>query len=145
LSLRYVFSSFQNSQYWIFTNSHYQASTIFVFAAAVTSTALYGALAGTFNSVLKPYEIKAYVGKNMLTVVWLAVAFSLASGFFWLISSCCCSGKNGQKKVVVEKTPYTYERVASPYLGAQQGHQAPAGSHQQYGGSAYEPFRHERV
>jgi hypothetical protein len=121
------------------------ASTIFVFAAAITSTALYAALAGTFESVLKPYNIKASLGKNMLTVVWLAVAFSLASGFFWLISTCCCSGKNGHKKVVVEKTPYTYERVASPYLGAaQQGHPAPGG-HQQFGGGAYEPFRHERV
>ncbi|ORY19730.1 SUR7/PalI family-domain-containing protein [Clohesyomyces aquaticus] len=124
------------------------ASTLFVLAAAITSTALYGALAGTFDSVLKPMKIKASVGTKMLSVVWLAVAFSVASGFFWLISVCCCSGKSGHKKVVVEKTPYTYERVASPYLGhRQQGnelHNLPQ-SGTTTSGHAYEPFRHERV
>jgi hypothetical protein len=84
----------------------------------------------------------------MTAVVWLAAAFSLASTFFWLISICCCSGKSPHKKVVVEKTPYTYERVASPYMGASGNHHAasvgvqpPVAGHGT-SGSAYEPFRH---
>ncbi|KAF2476445.1 uncharacterized protein BDR25DRAFT_277567 [Lindgomyces ingoldianus] len=124
------------------------AQTLFIVAAAVTSTALYGALAGTFESALKPYKIKASLGTKMLSVVWLGVAFSIASGFFWLISVCCCSGKSGHKKVVVEKTPYTYERVASPYLGHRdQGNELHNMPHSgtTTSGSAYEPFRHERV
>ncbi|KAF2192718.1 integral membrane protein [Zopfia rhizophila CBS 207.26] len=127
------------------------AQTIFILAAAITSTALYGALAGTFDSVLRPVKIKASLGSKMLSVVWLGVAFSIASGFFWLVSVCCCSGKSGHKKVVVEKTPYTYERVASPYLGAQQGSSSNVPMHNTgksghgTSGSAYEPFRHERV
>lgn len=122
------------------------AQTVFVFAAAITSTAIYGSLAAVFETALKPYNIQASLGKQMLAVVWLAVAFSSASGFFWLISICCCSGKSPHKKVNVEKTPYTYERVASPYLGASAGHQAnaPTPAHGT-SGSAYEPFRHERV
>jgi hypothetical protein len=85
----------------------------------------------------------------MMIVLWFGALFSIASGFFWLISVCCCSGKSGHKKVVVEKTPYTYERVASPYLGARDGgHQLssmpPSGGHGT-SGSAYEPFRHDRV
>ncbi|KAF2109309.1 integral membrane protein-like protein [Lophiotrema nucula] len=123
------------------------AQTIFIMAAAITSTALYGTLVGVFETVLKPYEIKASTGSKMLSVLWIGVAFSIASGFFWLISVCCCSGKSGHKKVVVEKTPYTYERVASPYLGAaQHGHEMhpPVAGHGT-SGSAYEPYRAQHV
>jgi len=124
-------------------------STGFTFAAAITSTAMYGALTGTFDSVLKPYKINASMSSKMLSVVWLAVAFSLGASLFWTFSTCCCSGKNKNKKVTVEKTPYTYERVASPYLGARaEGgsdslplHPMPKGGHGGAGG-AYEPFRH---
>jgi hypothetical protein len=128
-----------------------QAQTVFVFAAAITSTIIYGSLAAVFETALKPFNIQATLGKQMLGVVWLAVAFSTASGFFWLISICCCSGKSPHKKVNVEKTPYTYERVASPYLGASaggahhDGHQLGAMPTPAHGTTKYEPFRHERV
>ena len=84
----------------------------------------------------------------MLSVVWLGVAFSVASTFFWLISICCCSGKSPHKKVQVEKTPYTYERVASPYLGASdpnsmQMHATPMPVAKGQQSGAYEPFRHQ--
>ncbi|KAF2834295.1 hypothetical protein M501DRAFT_1009727 [Patellaria atrata CBS 101060] len=123
------------------------ASTIMTLAASATSTALYGSLTGAFNTVLKPYHIKGELGHKMMVVTWLAVAFSFGAGLFWLISTCCCSGKSDKKRVKVEKTPYTYERVASPYLGHREQH---GGSHemhnmgpQQTGKvSAYEPFRH---
>jgi len=122
------------------------AQTLFAIAAAGTATAIYGTITGVFKTVLDPYNIKASMGSQMLSVLWLAVAFSIGSGFFWLISVCCCSGKSSHKKMVVEKTPYTYERVASPAFG-QQGHQM-----QQWPSSqkqtpptgqptAYEPFR----
>jgi hypothetical protein len=86
------------------------------------------------------------MGSQMLSVLWLAVAFSIGSGFFWLISVCCCSGKSGHKKMVVEKTPYTYERVASPAFG-QSGHQMSSWPKSQQDPpkmgqpTAYEPFR----
>lgn len=85
------------------------------------------------------------MGTKMLSVLWLGVAFSLASGFFWLISVCCCSGKSGHKKVVVEKTPYTYERVASPYMGVSgNAHEMHPPTGHGTTGSAYEPFRHQQ-
>jgi hypothetical protein len=128
-----------------------QASTVFIFTGAILITTLYAALVAVFESVLKPYNIDASMGKKMLATLWLAVAFSLMSGFFWLISVCCCSGKSAHKKVVVEKTPYTYERVASPYLGGtgNNAHQMQpmhhAGAHGPSGhgtsGNAYEPYR----
>lgn len=122
------------------------AQSLFFFAAAVTATAMYGTLVGVFESVLKPFNIKASMSRNMLATLWLGVAFALASGFFWLISTCCCSGRSDKKKVVVEKTPYTYERVASPYMGASGNahplHDLPAAAGHGTSGSAYEPFRH---
>ncbi|KAF2022068.1 integral membrane protein-like protein [Aaosphaeria arxii CBS 175.79] len=120
--------------------------TVFIIGAAGAVTAIYVSLLGVFSAVLSHYKIKAELGGSMMAVVWLGVAFSVASGFFWLISVCCCSGKSPHKKVSVEKTPYTYERVASPYLGGQQqGHQLgnmPASGHGTTG-TAYEPFRHD--
>lgn len=122
-----------------------QASTIFSVAAAATATGVYGVLTGVFHTALEPYNIDASMGNKMLQVMWVGVALSIASGLFWTLSVCCCSGKSGHKKMVVEKTPYTYERVSSPAFG-QQGHQlqtAPAfkGSGHSQSGTAYEPYR----
>jgi len=125
------------------------ASTVMVIAASATATALYGTLTATFNTVLKPYNIKAHLGNRMLGITWLAVAFSVGAGLFWLFSTCCCSGES-KKRVKVEKTPYTYERVASPYMGANDAghhdHGVPlqAMNRQSQGHTgAYEPFRHD--
>jgi hypothetical protein len=124
---------------------------------------MFSTLMGTFNQVFKAYGIKASLGSEMLRTTWLAVAFSFGAGFFWLLSVCCCSarspygGKKDSKRVKVEKTPYTYERVGSPYLGPQpggptsggagaHGQQIPMyqlGSNGQKG--AYEPFRPSHV
>jgi len=139
------------------------ASSILTLAASATATGMYATLAGVFDTVLKPYNIKASLGTSMLVATWLAVAFSWAAGIFWLFSTCCVSGKSekrGRKAVTVEKTPYTYERVASPYLGAQEhGHTGGSSYGGAYGGQtgvqlqnmpvhggkqgAYEPFRHQ--
>jgi len=125
------------------------AQSVFIFAAAITSTVVYSVLTGAFETALKDVNIEPSMGKQMLSVVWLAVAFSLASGLFWLFSVCCCSGKSGHKKVSAEKTPYTYERVASPAFPAQQGvqqqHTGYAGPSHGQTGTAYEPFRQQRV
>ncbi|KAK7544424.1 SUR7/PalI family-domain-containing protein [Phyllosticta citribraziliensis] len=96
------------------------AATIFTVAASVTSTALYVTIMGTFNSALKDYNIKASLGGKMLAVTWLASAFAIGAGLFWMLSTCCCSGRSSDKHnrgrgPVVEKAPYTYERVNSPF------------------------------
>jgi len=125
------------------------AQTVFIIAAAATATSVYGVLVGVFETALRDINIEASMGSQMLAVVWLAVAFGTASGLFWLLSTCCCSGKSSNsKKVSVEKTPYTYERVASPAFPAQHGqqHTGYAGpAHGQQQGTAYEPFRASRV
>ncbi|KAF2747483.1 integral membrane protein-like protein [Sporormia fimetaria CBS 119925] len=119
---------------------------LFLIAAAGSTTAVYAALAGVFHTVLDPLNIKSQLGARMFSVVWLAVAFGVASGLFWMVSSCCCSGKSSSgKRVSAEKAPYTYERVASPYMGAAPGSHTtgtvPSGNHAPVGHNAYEPYR----
>lgn len=125
-------------------------STTATAAGAITITVLYSVLVGTFDTALHPYRIDASLGTHMLATAWLAVVFSTVAGAFWVFSTCCCSGKSesrGRKKVVVEKTPYTYERVASPYLGAGGSnnvplhHVGPDGAYKGGSGAAYEPYR----
>lgn len=77
-----------------------------------------------------------------------------------MASTCCCSGRSnrvmgrddrrkGKGAMKVEKAPYTYERVASPYHAGEQGPTSNAGGAMQMSSIApirkdagYEPYRH---
>ncbi|QKX57600.1 uncharacterized protein TRUGW13939_04718 [Talaromyces rugulosus] len=135
-------------------------STFFTLATAITATALYAALDGLFNTTLKDYQVHSSLGARMIAVVWLAAAFSIVSGLFWALSSCCCSGESrGSRRggLVVEKAPYTYERVGSPYMGRDGAEPTPMYNGRQSvplfpaapqavsrGQDGFEPYRHER-
>lgn len=129
-------------------------AALFTVAASVTAITLFAVLKGTFNNVLEEYRVHGDLGRNIYVATFIASAFALAGTLFWLISSCCCSGRSpyhGDRKRGLlggEKTPYSYERVGSPYMGP--GHTSPLptytpGSHvpmQTYNRSeAYEPYR----
>lgn len=130
---------------------------IFTLAASVTATAMFAVFTGTFDTALKQYHIHGSMGKNIYVATWIATAFALCGTMFWLFSSCCCAARSpyhGDRgsmrgRVMAEKTPYTYERVSSPYVGsnAPAGPAAPyADQHnvpmQTFRQDAYEPFRH---
>ena len=145
-------------------------SSLFIVAFALTSTILYASLEGTFNTALKKYNIHGSLGRSIYITTWLGVAFSFGAGLFWLLSSCCCSGRSDRIKgygdkgnyngdvrggragsgwLPVRKTPYEYERMGSPFEGGQgygqmhrgaQGHQM--GNLGPQRATAYEPFRH---
>ena len=139
-------------------------SSLFFIAFALTSTILYATLTGTFNDALKRYDIHGSLGRSIYVTIWLGVLFSLASGLFWLFSSCCCSGRSdkirrygdgpARSRFRDQQGPYQYERVESPLRGGQQkgyqsgpGYQVPHMPLNNVGNSstAYEPFRHEDV
>ena len=143
-------------------------STVFFVGFALTATILYGTLAGTFNTALNKYNIRGSLGKNIYVATWLGVAFSVAAGLFWLLSSCCCSGRSEKIKGYGDgkkgkgesyggmpgagffgQKPYNYQRMGSPEGGMPYHSQAQGGSHpmQTFGNqkqTAYEPFRHDR-
>ncbi|PYI05770.1 hypothetical protein BO78DRAFT_430305 [Aspergillus sclerotiicarbonarius CBS 121057] len=130
----------------------------FITAASITSTAMFVVLKGVFKSELEQYGIKGSMGKNIYVATWLAVAFSLGATLFWVLSSCCCSGRspynhrnrNNTRGVMAEKTPYTYEALG-PYGQPQQtpynntSYPPPPPTHGNQTNTrtnAYEPFRH---
>ncbi|KAI9838747.1 MAG: hypothetical protein M1837_002345 [Sclerophora amabilis] len=123
-------------------------SSLFIFAASCTATVLFSALLGSFETYLKDYGIKGSLGKQMFVTTWLATAFSFGAGIFWLVSTCCVSGRSDKKKTKVERTPYTYERVASPYMG-QPAHSSSTGPSSMpmrpLQNPAYEPYRRDHV
>ncbi|KAL1957608.1 hypothetical protein VTO42DRAFT_5719 [Malbranchea cinnamomea] len=127
-------------------------ASLFTIAATATATALYGVLAGAIRTGLKPFNIKATLGKDMFVITWFAVFFALAGGLFWLFSVCCCSGRspyshdNRGRGILAEKTPYTYERVHSPYGGPAYGAgpSVPLNTMPAHRDAAYEPYRHEQ-
>ncbi|KAI4255444.1 MAG: hypothetical protein L6R42_006740 [Xanthoria sp. 1 TBL-2021] len=133
-------------------------SSLFLIGFALTATILYTTLMGSFNDAVKQYNIRGSLGHNMFVVTWLAVAFSFAAGLFWLISSCCCSGRSNKIKYGDESgRKGKYERVDSPYghrdgaahFQAGPGYQAPhhgvplnnVGNK----ATAYEPYRTANV
>ncbi|KAJ9652497.1 hypothetical protein H2198_008245 [Neophaeococcomyces mojaviensis] len=135
------------------------ASGIFLLTGSSIAIALFATLKSVLNKELEEdYGIRTDIGSRGYVVTWIGTAFALGSGFFWLLSVCCCSGRSpynpGSKdarRTRAEKTPYTYERVGSPYLGPQGDQAVPLGNmgHTGYNAgphsqkqTAYEPFRH---
>jgi SUR7/PalI family len=126
---------------------------IFTLAASIIATVLFSVLRGSINDTFKIYNINASLGLHTLRANWIAVVLALAAGFFWLLSVCCCSGRSpyhgrgDTRRVRVEKTPYTYERVGSPYLGPRDSQAVPlrnlGGGDQR--NTAYEPFRPQQI
>lgn len=147
-----------------FTTFFAAAMAVLILGASGTATAIYVVIKVALNNTLKDdYGVQSTIGTKSLAVTWIGTAFAVAAGFFWLLSVCCCSGRSpynpGSKearRTRAEKTPYTYERVGSPYLGPSDQQAVPltnlgpgphAGGYAppQPRGSAYEPFRPQGV
>jgi hypothetical protein len=94
----------------------------------------------------------------MLSLDWIAFAFSLAATLFWTVSICCCSGKSSHKKSEKHASAYSgfggqkYERLGGGAGHARGGSNVEMDNFGHAGSSpykgretAYEPFRHDRV
>lgn len=145
-----------------FTTFCASAMSLLIIAASITTTAVYLILKAALNETLKKdYGIKSTVGTSSLALTWIGTAFAVGAGFFWTLSVCCCSGRSPYnpgsreaRRTRAEKTPYTYERVGSPYMGPSDHQSVPlntlgpsgfAPQRPAHMGSAYEPFRPQGV
>lgn len=66
------------------------AASVTIIIASVLSTVMWSVVVASFNKELKQYGLSASISTHMIGITWLAVAFSIAAGFFWMISTCCC-------------------------------------------------------
>jgi hypothetical protein len=152
-----------------FTTATATLSGISAIVASTIATALFATLDEAVNhtAIGEDLGITASLGQPILRITWISVLFAAGAWIFWFFSICCCSTRSpykshrdggDRKRVKVEKTPYTYERVGSPYLGPRDGQNvplhslggSPQGQYQapvypQQQASAYEPFRPQHV
>ncbi|KHN96739.1 uncharacterized protein MAM_05295 [Metarhizium album ARSEF 1941] len=76
-------------------------TSILVGIAAGLSTAMASVVVGAIKGSKKFYGIEADIGVRFLATVWIATAFSMAAGFFWIFTICCCkpeSRRSGGKR-----------------------------------------------
>lgn len=123
---------------------------IALLGGAVMNTALYAIMSSAFNKTYGNFGVKAYFNNYTYGTMWAGVAFSLAAAIFWLMSTCCCSGRrdsvmkgNGSRGFNDKSAASNYERVPGPYQTPLMGQGA--GYQQSYGNSSYEPMRHQQV
>jgi hypothetical protein len=143
-------------------------STVTIVAASVMATVQSSLVVGTLDSTAKAYGVKSSLNTSFLATTWLAAAFSIGGGLFWMFTICCCAADHHSKRSNrrsrgddSEKLIPTgaYQRVGEPenyhngaYAGQQQGIYAPQ---QQYGvptntkptrgNGAYEPYAHAAI
>lgn len=126
-----------------------------IFVASLMATIESSIVVAAIKSVEKSYNVKAHLNTSWLSTTWLAVAFSMGAGLFWLFSVCCCAASHGSKKSRKsgdhEKLIPTgqYHRVDEPthYNNGSAGAFAHGGipkpTAQKNG--AYEPYSHANI
>ncbi|RDW82606.1 SUR7 protein-like protein [Coleophoma cylindrospora] len=149
-------------------------STVAIIAASIMATILSSTVVGAVDTAAKAYGVHSSLNTQFLATTWLAVAFSLASGLFWMFTICCCASDHSSRKSAkpwgrdrnhedAEKMiPVgAYQRVGGPdttYAGQQHGiYNQQSGVHQgQYGvpmnnikaqrsQQGYEPYSHTAI
>lgn len=66
-------------------------ATVAVIAAATLATATAAVVVAAVEGTAKAYGVTGSLNSHFLSAVWIAAAFAIAAGFFWLFTICCCS------------------------------------------------------
>lgn len=66
-------------------------ATVAVIAAATLATATAAVVVAAVEGTAKAYGVTGSLNSKFLSAVWVAAAFAIAAGFFWLFTICCCS------------------------------------------------------
>ncbi|KUJ18864.1 SUR7 protein-like protein [Mollisia scopiformis] len=137
-------------------------STTTVIAASIMATVEASIVTGAIDSVAKAYGAKSSINTSFLATTWLAVVFSIASGFFWMFTICCCAADHHSKKSRRSRNGEdaeklipsgAYQRVEETgYHGGQQSgiynaqqYATPAHNVKAERGGAYEPYSHAGI
>lgn len=135
-------------------------STTAIICASIMATAESSIATGAIKTVAKIYGVQAHMNTRFLATTWIAVAFSIASGFFWLFTICCCAAEHkknrrshgGDREKLIPTG--AYQRVQDPeHHGQQSGVYAPHSvpmqhfkpQQQRTGNGAYEPYSHTAI
>ncbi|KAH8905947.1 integral membrane protein [Coniochaeta sp. PMI_546] len=138
-------------------------ATVAVCGFAALATAMSVVVVGAVEASAKFYGVRADFNTKYLAAVWIAAAFAIAAGFFWMFTVCCCkpdhsSRRSGRKRHLDESGEKlipvgAYQPITDEHGyngGYNNGHSNP-----QYGYApqpraarrdlAYEPYSHSNV
>jgi len=73
-------------------------ATVAVCAAATLATVTSAIVVGAVEASAKFYGVSASLNTRFLATVWIAAAFAIAAGFFWLFTCCCCAPDHSSKR-----------------------------------------------
>lgn len=156
----------------IFANCSRVFSCVTMLIAMVATTAVCGfaglatamsvIVVGAVEASAKFYGVSADVNTRYLATVWIAAAFAIAAGFFWMFTVCCCAPDHSSRR----SSRKSHDPAGEKFLpvgayqpiheeGAYQGAYANRHSNPQYGYApqqhaprrdvAYEPYSHANV
>jgi len=132
-------------------------STVSIIMASIIATVMWSLVVASFNTELGKYGVSASLNVSMLAATWLAVAFSMASGFFWFISICCCGStdrtfhRSPKRARDMNPEKLAYEPVqdpafvSSPYAQQPAAYNTPQARPTRDFNTAYEPYRHDQI
>lgn len=66
-------------------------ATVAVIAAATLATVTAAVVVAAVEGTAKAYGVTGSMNSHFLAAVWIAAAFAIAAGFFWLFTICCCA------------------------------------------------------
>lgn len=142
-------------------------STLTIILASVMASISSSLVVAAIKSTARSYNVKGSLNTSFLATTWLAAAFSLGAGLFWMFTICCCASehksskrnsRNDQEKLIPTGA---YQRVEDTgyhngFAGQQQG--VYNGQSQEYGvpmhnvkpvarggNGAYEPYTHAAI
>lgn len=136
-------------------------ATVAVCAAAALATATSAIVVGAVETTAKFYGVSASLNTRFLATVWIAAAFAIAAGFFWMFTCCCCAPDHSSRRrsyrdstheKLMPSSSGPYQPVPggnTGYTGAQ--YPAAAAQPQSYGyatpahDARYEPYAQARV
>jgi hypothetical protein len=73
-------------------------ATVAVCTFASLATAMSVVVVGAVEASAKFYGVKADFNTKYLATVWIAAAFAIAAGFFWLFTICCCAPDHSSRR-----------------------------------------------
>jgi len=131
-------------------------ATVAVCGTAALATATAVIVVGAVETAAQIYGVEASFNTKFLATVWIAAAFAIAAGFFWMFTTCCCAPDRSRGDRRSRHLDEDEKLMNGPYQPIQQpaGGAAPGGypqsySNQQYGAPrrdlAYEPYSHTNV
>jgi hypothetical protein len=136
-------------------------ATVAVCAFAAMATAMSTIVTGAVEGSAKVYGVKADLNTKYLAAVWIAAAFAIAAGFFWMFTVCCCAPDHSSRRSNVKHRDNNEKFVpVGAYQpihedGAYNGGYGNQHSNPQYGYApqqyaprregAYEPYSHSHV